>query len=70
MEQLTLMDIQFLSDVSKDYGIHLQTLHSRLKKLKEFEEYRRTGIGQGIMLTTGAVEKLVQGKKKIVKEGE
>ena len=68
MEQLTLMDIYFLSNVSKDYDIPLQTLHSRLKKLKENEEYRKTGIGQGIMLTPGAVTKLVQGKNKIVKE--
>lgn len=68
MEQLTLMDIHFLSIVSEEYDIPLQTLHSRLKKLEEGKHYRKLGKGQGIMLTPKAVEKLVQGKNKIVKE--
>ena len=61
---MQLKDIEFLSDVSKEYDIPLQTLHSRLKNLKE-GEYRKKGKGQGILLTPGAVKKLVEGKEKI-----
>lgn len=62
------MDIQFLSDVSKEYGISIFTLQYRLKKLEDGIEYRKLGKRLPTMLTPGAVTKLVQGKNKIVKE--
>lgn len=67
MEKLTLKDIQFLSDVSKDYGIPVRTLQDRLANLKEGIQYRKLGKRLPTLLTPGAVEKLVQGKNKIVK---
>lgn len=62
---MQLKDIQFLSDVSKDYGISIFTLQYRLKNLIEDEDYRKLGKRLPTMLTPGAVEKLVQGKEKI-----
>lgn len=66
---MQLKDIQFLSDISKDYGISLYTLQYRLKNLEEGEEYRKLGKRMPTMLTPEAVKKIVQGKEKI-KGGE
>jgi len=58
MQQLTLKDIKTLKEVSTEYDIPIQTLHSRLKNLIEGEDYKLLGKRQATILSKEGVLKI------------
>ena len=69
---MNINEVLTLSEVAKKYNVSVQTLHSRLKNLDEFVDYRRiSGTHQPIILTPTGIKKLVKGcSSYIVLRGE
>jgi hypothetical protein len=59
---MNLADVKILSDVSLEYGIPVNTLHDRLKRLEEGIEYKRLGMRQPTLLSPEGVIKLIKRK--------
>jgi len=61
---MNLTDIKSLQDISKEFGIPVTTLQTRLKlkslNLVEGEDYRRMGIGQSVIFSPEGVKKITK----------
>jgi hypothetical protein len=54
---MQLKDIKTLAQVARESGVHIQTLHSRLKNLDE-GEYMKLGERMPILLSPEGVKRL------------
>lgn len=57
---MKLSDIKTLKEIESQYNIPIKTLYSRLKHLKEYEEYKRLGKGQAVIVSPVGIQKITK----------